>query len=237
MGRAFEFRKARKMKRWDAMAKTFSRIGREIAISVKENGPDPNNNARLRNAINNAKGANMPKDRVEAAIKRASEKDAKNFEEVVYEGYGPNGVAILIETATDNPTRTVASVRLYFNRGGGELGTKGSLNFIFNRKGQFVFPAGNHDIEELEFELIDAGLEEIFKEDGSIEILTDFADFGKMQSALEEKGIECESAELIRLPTTMTTIADETVKQKVLDMIDKMEEDDDVQNVFHNLEI
>tara|TARA_R110001592_G_scaffold363221_4_gene681817 strand:- start:5680 stop:6390 length:711 start_codon:yes stop_codon:yes gene_type:complete len=236
MGRAFEFRKARKMKRWDAMAKAFTRIGREIAISVKEGGPDPANNARLRNAMANAKGASMPKDRVEAAIKRASEKDAKNFEEVVYEGYGPSGVAVLCETATDNPTRTVANIRVFFNKGGGEMGKMGSLNFIFNRKGQFVFPAGDHDIEELEFELIDAGLEEISLQEDSIEIITDFVDFGSMQKALEEKGIECESAELIRLPTTTVSVDEET-QQKVLDMIDKMEEDDDVQNVFHNMEL
>lgn len=236
MGRAFEFRKARKMKRWDAMAKAFTRIGREIAISVKEGGPDPSNNARLRNAMANAKGASMPKDRVEAAIKRASDKDAKNFEEVVYEGYGPNGVAVLCETATDNPTRTVANIRVYFNKGGGEMGKTGSLNFIFNRKGQFIFPAGEHDIEELEFEFIDFGLEEISLQEDSIEIITDFVDFGSMQKALEEKGIECESAELIRLPTTTVSV-DEEAQQGILDMIDKMEEDDDVQNVFHNMDI
>lgn len=236
MGRAFEFRKARKMKRWDAMAKAFTRIGREIAISVKEGGPDPSNNSRLRNAMANAKGASMPKDRVEAAIKRASDKDAKNFEEVVYEGYGPNGVAVLVETATDNPTRTVANIRVYFNKGGGEMGKTGSLNFIFNRKGQFVFPAGDFDVEELEFELIDAGLEEISLQEDSIEIITDFVDFGSMQKALEEKGIECESAELIRLPTTMVKL-EEDAQQQILDMIDKIEEDDDVQNVFHNMEM
>ncbi len=236
MGRAFEFRKARKMKRWDAMAKTFTRIGKDIAIAVKEGGPDPDNNSRLRTVIANAKGANMPKDKVEAAIKRASSKDAANYDEVVYEGNGIKGVGILVETATDNPTRTVANIRLCFKKGGGELGKMGSLSFLFDRKGQFVFPAGEHDVEELELDLIDFGLEEIEKQEDSIEILTAFEDFGSMMKALEERNIECESAELVRIPTSTVTLEGEE-KQQMLDLVDSLEEDDDVQNVFHNIEL
>lgn len=234
MGRAFEFRKERKFKRWDKMAKQFTKIGKEIAIAVKESGPDPANNPRLRTAIQNAKGVNMPKDRVEAAIKRASSKDADSFDEVVYEGYGPNGVAILVECATDNATRTVANIRMYFNRNGGELGKTGSLSFIFQRKGYFVLEDNTQDLEELELNLIDFGLEEIKKENDLIKIFTDFTDFGAMQKGLEELNIPTAKAELVRIPNSTVPMEGEA-REDMLELIDKFEQDEDVQNVFHNL--
>lgn len=234
MGRAFEFRRARKEKRWDWMAKTFTKLGKEISMSVKAGGPDPETNARLRTAIQNAKGANMPKDRIEGAIKRASDKGQKALEEVVYEGKGPFGIGIIVETATDNPTRTVANIRMYFSRNSGELVKTGSLDFLFDRKGSFKFPKGNHNLEELELELIDFGLDEIFEMDEEVVVYTSFPDFGKMQKALEEKGIAITSAELIRVPTTQTELNEEQQKE-VEELIDKLEQDDDVQNVFHNM--
>lgn len=234
MGRAFEFRRARKEKRWDWMAKTFTKLGKEISMSVKAGGPDPETNPRLRVAIQNAKGANMPKDRIEGAIKRASDKGQKALEEVVYEGKGPFGIGIVIETATDNPTRTVANIRMYFSRGGGELGKTGSLDFLFDRKGSFKFEKGNNDLEEMELELIDYGLEEIFEADGEVNIITDFKDFGKMQKALEERNIEVKNAELTRIPTTVSELNEEQQKE-VEELIDKLEQDEDVQNVFHNM--
>ncbi len=234
MGRAFEFRKARKMKRWDAMAKGFTRMGKEIALAVKQGGPEAENNPRLRVAIQNAKGINMPKDRIESAIKRASSKDEKDLEEVVYEGYGPHGVAILIECASDNTTRTVANVRSYFNKAGGSLGKTGSLDFIFTRKGVFKIKAEGVDIEELELELIDFGLEEIQVEDGEVFIYTPFTEFGEMNKALESKGIEVISAELQRIANTETEVSEDGVED-VIKLIEKIEEDDDVQNVYHNM--
>lgn len=234
MGRAFEFRKARKMKRWDAMAKAFTRLGREIAMSVKENGPDPTTNSRLRTAIQNAKGVNMPKDRIDSAIKRASSKDEKDFQEVVYEGYGPYGVAILVECATDNPVRTVANIRKYFTWSGGTLGKTGSLDFIFERKGVFKFKADGQNIEELELDLIDSGADEIFEHEGEIFVYTKFADFGTMQKALEERNIEVISAELQRIPNSAADVAEEQ-EEEILTLIDKFEEDDDVQAVYHNM--
>lgn len=234
MGRAFEFRKARKMKRWDAMAKGFTRMGKEIALAVKQGGPEAENNPRLRVAIQNAKGINMPKDRIESAIKRASSKDEKDLEEVVYEGYGPHGVAILIECASDNTTRTVANVRSYFNKSGGSLGKTGSLDFIFTRKGVFKIKAEGVDIEELELELIDFGLEEIQVEDGEVFIYTPFTEFGEMNKALESKGIEVISAELQRIANTETEVSEDGVED-VIKLIEKIEEDDDVQNVYHNM--
>jgi YebC/PmpR family DNA-binding regulatory protein len=236
MGRAFEYRKARKMKRWDKMAKEFTKIGREIAIAVKENGPEPDGNARLRTAIQNAKGVNMPKDRVEAAINKAANKDAKSFEEVIYEGKGPGGIGILVETATDNPTRTVANVRMHFNRNGGELGKTGSLSYLFDRKGLFKLAKDELDLEDLELELIDFGLDSIELEDDEIHIYTKFEDFGNMQKALEEKGIEVANAELVRMPTSTMTLADD-IFDEAIKIIEIMEEDEDVQNVFHNLDI
>ncbi len=235
MGRAFEFRKARKMKRWGAMAKTFTRIGKEISMAVKEGGPSPENNARLRVAIQNAKAANMPKVNVENAIKKASAKDAANMDEVNYEGYGPFGVAVFIETATDNPTRTVANIRSIFKKSEGSLGTNGSLEFIFNRKANFTIKTEGLDVEELELELIDYGLEEIEADDEEILIVTDFSDFGNMQKALEEKGIDIASAENVRSPLTTVSLTDEQ-KELIEKMIEKFEDDDDVLQVFTNME-
>ena len=190
MGRVFEKRKYKMFARYAKMAKAFTRIGREIAIAVKQNGPHPENNPRLRMVMQNAKSVNMPKDRVDAAIKRASSKDEKDYEEVVYEGYGPHGIAVLVECATDNPTRTVANVRLYFNRAEGSLGKTGSLDFIFDRKGIFKISAENLDLDELELELIDYGAEEVFKDENEIIIETSFTDFGKMQKGQFRHPIE-----------------------------------------------
>jgi YebC/PmpR family DNA-binding regulatory protein len=234
MGRAFEFRKARKMKRWDAMAKGFTRMGKEIALAVKQGGPDPENNPRLRVAVQNAKGINMPKDRIEAAIKRASSKEAKDLEEIVYEGYGPYGVAVLVECASDNTTRTVANVRMYFNKAGGSLGKTGSLDFVFTRKGVFKVLAEGIDREELELELIDAGLEEIQQEEEFLFIYTPFTEYGNMQKALEEKGLEVISSELQRIANTETEVPEDGVEE-VIALIERIEEDDDVQNVYHNM--
>ncbi len=234
MGRAFEFRKGRKMKRWDQMSKAFTKFGKEISMAVKAGGPDPENNSRLRVIIQNAKGVNMPKDRIEGAIKRASDKSEKDFEEIVYEGYGPKGVGILIECATDNTTRTVANIRSYFNRGGGELGKMGSLEFMFDRVGIFTISSEGQDIEELEFELIDFGLEEIEADGTEMIITTPFTDFGKMQHALEERGITIINSELQRLPTSYADVSPEE-RETIEKMLEKIEEDDDVQNVFHNM--
>ena len=240
MGRAFEFRKERKFKRWAKMAVQFTRLGKEIAIAVKEGGPHPESNSRLRTAIQNGKAVNMPKDRIEAAIKRASDKDSKGYEEHVYEGYGPHGVPILIETATDNTNRTVANIRSYFSKLGGTLGKTGSLDFIFQRKSIFRFTASeSFDIEELELELIDGGLEELYieaDEEGNdiVVVQTSFEDFGNMQRLLEEKGIEVSSAKLERIALTNTEVSEEDAAE-VLKLIDKIEEDDDVQAVYHNM--
>ncbi|MBC8052064.1 MAG: YebC/PmpR family DNA-binding transcriptional regulator [Sphingobacteriaceae bacterium] len=240
MGRAFEFRKERKFKRWAKMAVQFTRLGKEIVMAVKSGGPNPETNSRLRTAIQNSKAVNMPKDRVDAAIKRASNKDDSNYEELVYEGYAQHGVAILIETATDNTNRTVANVRSYFNKTGGTLGKTGSLDFIFNRKAVFRFvPPEDLDLEELEFELIDAGLEDLYveadEEGNDIGVIhTAFEDFGKMQKALEEKGFEMKSAKLERIALSHTDVTEEQAVD-VFKLIDKLEEDDDVQAVYHNM--
>jgi YebC/PmpR family DNA-binding regulatory protein len=243
MGRAFEFRKGRKMKRWDRMSKDFTRIGREIVMAVKESGPNPDTNSRLRTAMQNAKGVNMPKDRVEAAIKRASSKEEKDYQEVVYEGYAPHGVAIVIETATDNPTRTVANVRMYFNRGNGALGTAGSSDYTFTRKGVFRLAAEGVDLDELELELIDAGAEDVYAdqeedEHGHVKdfivVETSFQDFGQMQKALEEKGLAVVSAQLQRVPNTTVHLEGEQLEE-VMNLIEKFEDDDDVQAVYHTL--
>lgn len=236
MGRAFEFRKERKFKRWAGMAKTFTRIGREINLAVKAGGANPEYNSRLRLAIQNAKAANMPKANVESAIKKASGKDAENFQEVIYEGYGPHGVAILVETATDNPTRTVANLRMYFDRGGGALGNSGSVAFMFNHKGVFKSKAEGRDWDELELELIDAGLEEIKREDDEVVLYTDFADFGAMQKALEDRNIETTSAQAEWIPTMTKKLGDSEVEQ-MIKLLDKLEEDDDVLNVFHTMDM
>jgi YebC/PmpR family DNA-binding regulatory protein len=234
MGRAFEFRRGRKEKRWDWMAKTFTKYGREIAISVKQAGPDPTTNSRLRIVLQNAKNDNMPKDRIESAIKRASSKDEKGYEEVAYEGYGPYAVAILVETATDNPTRTVANVRLIFNRGGGSLGKSGSLDFVFQRKGVFKLAPEGLSLDELELELIDFGLEEISQDDEAVYLYTAFTDFGTMQKALEERSINVLSANLQRIPNSFVEVTDEQAEE-IEEIVDKLEQDEDVQAVYHNM--
>ena len=238
MGRAFEFRKARKMKRWSAMAKTFTRIGKDISIAVKEGGPNPDTNPRLRAVIQNAKSANMPKDNVERAIKKASGADSANYVEMSLEGYAPHGVAVFVECTTDNNNRTVANVRSYFNKCEGNLGTNGSLEFIFDRKAVFAFSESQveMDLEELEMELIDAGLEELENDEGTLTVTTDFSDFSNMQKQLESMNIELESSELQRFPNNTKTLVGEEAKS-VLKLIDKLEEDEDVQNVFHNMEM
>ncbi|WP_291400997.1 YebC/PmpR family DNA-binding transcriptional regulator [Daejeonella sp.] len=239
MGRAFEFRKERKFKRWAKMAVQFTRLGKEIVMAVKDGGSNPDANSRLRTAMQNAKAINMPKHTVEAAIKRASNKDESNYEEIVYEGYAAHGVAILIETATDNTNRTVANVRSYFNKTNGALGKTGSLDFIFSRKSVFRFDPGEMELDELEFELIDAGLEDLYvevdengKDIGVIH--TSFEDFGKMQKALEEKGIPVISSKLERIAQSTTEVNEEQAAD-VFKLIDKLEEDDDVQAVYHNM--
>lgn len=239
MGRAFEFRKERKFKRWAKMAVQFTRLGKEIVMAVKDGGANPDTNSRLRTAMQNAKAVNMPKHTVEAAIKRASNKDESNYEEIVYEGYAAHGVAILIETATDNTNRTVANVRSYFNKTNGTLGKTGSLDFIFTRKSVFRFDPGEMDLDDLEFELIDAGLEDLYVEvdetgkDVGV-IHTSFENFGKMQKALEEKSIPVISAKLERVAESNAEVTEEQAVD-VLKLIDKLEEDDDVQAVYHNM--
>lgn len=235
MGRIFEVRKGAMFARWDKMAKDFTRIGKEIAIAVKSAGPDPDNNPALRRCYLNAKACNMPKDRVEAAIKRAMGKDTSNYEEITYEGYAPHGVAVLVETATDNPTRTVANVRMHFTKCQGALGTSGSVAFTFNRMGEFKIKNTGQNVDDLELELIDYGLEEIGENsEGQIIIRTAFNEFGNMNKALEEKGIEVITAELTRIPTNTVELGEEEAND-VLKMVDKLEQDEDVQKVYHNL--
>jgi len=239
MGRIFEVRKATMFARWDRMAKQFTRIGKEIAIAVKSGGPDPNTNPALRRCFQNAKAVNMPKDRVEAAIKRAMGKEMENFEEILYEGYGPHGVAILVETATDNHVRTVANVKAVFNKGGGTLGNSGSVSFQFKKMGVFKLKPAGLNSEELEFELIDFGLEEMGEGtgDNGEEVLVlrcAFNDFGNMQKALEEKGIIPLSSEVEWIPTTTVPLND-TQAEDVSKLIERLEQDEDVQKVFHNM--
>jgi len=234
MGRAFEFRRARKEKRWANMAKIFTKFGKEISVAVKAGGPDPDTNPRLRVVIQNAKTANMPKDNIENAIKKASAKDAADLEEVNYEGYGPHGVAIWVETTTDNNTRTVANVRSYFNKLGGQLGTSGSLEFIFERKGVFTIPLEGADRDELELTLIEQGADDIQEQDGDLVVYTSFEDFIPMQRALEAQNVNVSSAELRRIPNSTVALSDEQAED-VIKLIERIEEDDDVQNVFHNM--
>ena len=235
MGRAFEYRKARKMARWSAMAKAFTRIGKEITIAVKESGPDPDTNSRLRAAIQNAKAANMPKDNVERAIKNASDKDTSDYKEALFEGYGPHGIAFLIETATDNNNRTVANVRSYFNKCNGSLGTSGSVAFMFDHQCQFEIKGENLDVEELELELIDYGAEEVFQEEETIMIFSSFENFGSLQKALEEKeGVEIVSSGFERIPNVTKTLDTPEQIADIEKLIEKIEEDDDVQEVYHN---
>lgn len=236
MGRIFEVRKAKMFARYDRMAKQFTRFGKEIAIAVRQAGPEPENNPMLRRIMQNAKAINMPKERIEGAIKRAANKaTATNYDEVLYEGYAPHGIALLVETATDNTTRTVANIRSYFNKGNGNLGNSGSVSFMFNRMGVFKLDSKGLDQEILELELIDAGLEELGEdEEGNIIIRCAFNDFGIMQKALEDKGIEPLSSELEWIPTTTTELPEDQAED-VLKLVARLEEDDDVQKVYHNL--
>lgn len=234
MGRAFEKRKHKMFARYDKMAKAFTRIGKDIAIAVKEGGPNPEYNSRLRAAVQNARGVNMPKDRIEAAIKRASSKDAKGFEELTYEGYAPHGVAIIVECATDNTTRTVANVRMHFNKNKGSLGTTGSVQFMFERKGVFKIDLEKINMDEVELDLIDAGATDIEIEGDEVTIYTDFGDFGHLQKFLETNEIDSKSAELAFIPTT-TKELDEDKIDEVLELVEAFEADDDVQKVYHNL--
>ena len=235
MGRAFEYRRASKEKRWDKMSKLFPKLGKAITVAAKEGGPDPDMNAKLRTAIQNAKAQNMPKDNIEAAIKRASGKDAATFEEIVYEGKGPHGVLVVVECATDNSTRTVANVKSYFNKAGGSLVPSGSLEFMFSRKAVFELEKNeNIDIEELEFELIDFGLEEIELIDETIFVYGDYTNFGTLNKIFEEKGMELKKASLQRIPTSPVEFSEEQLLD-IEKMLDKIEEDDDIQAVFTNI--
>lgn len=238
MGRAFEFRKARKMKRWSAMSKAFSRIGKDISIAVKEGGPDAETNSRLRQVMQNAKAVNMPKDNVERAIKKASGADAASYTEMSLEGYAPHGIAVFVDCTTDNNNRTVANVRSYFSKCEGNLGTNGSLEFIFDRKGVFTIDPSQLtiDIEELEMELIDGGLEDLEEDEEAITVYCDFPEFSNMQKCLEGLEIEVQNSELQRIPNNTKTISVEDAKL-VLKLLDKLEEDDDVQQVFHNMRL
>ena len=234
MGRAFEFRKARKMKRWSAMSKAFTRIGKEITMAAKEGGPNPENNLRLRMAIQNSKAANMPKDNVERAIKKATDKDLADFKEMVYEGYAAHGIAVLVETATDNSTRTVANVRSYFNKCNGSLGTSGSVEFMFDHKCFFKINPEGLDLEELELELIDFGADEIESDDEEVMVMGAFNEFGNVQKALDEKGIEIVESGSERIPMDTKTLSEED-RADVEKLLEKIEEDDDVINVYHNM--
>jgi len=237
MGRAFEYRKATKLKRWGNMARVFTKIGKQITMAVKDGGPDPDMNPRLRALIQNAKSENMPKDNIERAIKRASEKEAGDYKEVIYEGYGPFGVAIVVETATDNTTRTVGNIRNYFNKAGGSLGTSGCLSFLFDHKCMFrVKEKEGVDMDELELELIDFGVEEIFAEDGEIVLYGEFESNNKIQKYLEENGFEIVSSAFERIPNDVKELNEEQ-QASINKLIEKIEEDDDVQNVFHNMKM
>ena len=241
MGRAFEYRKARKLKRWGNMSRTFTRIGKEITIAAKAGGPDPSTNPRLRALMQNAKAANMPKDTVERAIKKATDKDASDYKEIVYEGYGPFGIAIVVEAATDNNTRTVANVRSYFNKHGGSLGTQGSLSFMFDHKSVFkIKPKEGVSLEDLELELIDYGVDElediVDDETGDEQVVLygAFEEYSNIQKYLEENGFEIISSEFERIPTDLKEV---TAEQRVTleKLLEKFEDDEDVQNVFHNM--
>jgi YebC/PmpR family DNA-binding regulatory protein len=233
MGRAFEFRKARKMKRWSAMAKTFTRIGKDIVMAVKEGGPSPETNSKLRAVIQNAKAANMPKDNIERAIKRASDKSTGNFKEIIFEGYGPYGIAIIVETASDNNNRTVANVRSYFNKYGGNLGTAGSVEFMFDRVCSFKVKT-EIDLEELELNFIDFGVDEVIEDEDGVLLFSSFENYGAIQKELEKQEIEIISSEFERIPKQNKELDDEK-KEEVNILLEKIEEDDDVQNVFHNM--
>ena len=238
MGRAFEYRKASKMARWDKMAKTFSKIGKDIALAVKAGGPDPDTNPGLRRCIQNAKGANMPKENVERAVKKASGVDAEQYEEITYEGYGQGGVAFFVDCTTNNPTRTVANVRAIFNKFDGNLGKNGELAFVFDRKGIFSLDKAliKLDWDDFEMEMIDGGAEEIDHDEEEVFITTAFEDFGTLAHKLDELGIEVKSAEVQRIPNNIKEVSEEHFKIN-MKMLERFEEDDDVQNVYHNMEI
>ncbi len=236
MGRAFEFRKARKLKRWSTMAKTFTRIGKDIVMSVKEGGSDPNNNPSLRAIIQNAKAVNMPKENIERAIKKASDKTTENFKEVLLEGYAPHGVAVLVETATDNNNRTVANVRSYFNKCNGSLGTSGSVEFIFDHICNFKITAKGVNVEKIELEFIDFGVEEVFEDDDCILLYASFDNFGRIQKELEDRSLDILSSGFDRIPRIRNKLLPKQ-QEEVLNLIEKIEEDDDVQNVHHTLDI
>lgn len=234
MGRVFEKRKHKMFARFDRMAKAFSRIGKDIAIAVKQNGPLPENNPRLRMCIQNAKGVNMPKDRIDAAIKRASSKEEKDFHEVIYEGYAAHGVPIVVEAATDNPTRTVANIRLHFSKNGGAMGNSGSVAFMFERRGVFKFDQANLNLAEAELDLIDAGAEDIESGEDEIAVYTKFSEFGHMQKFLESRSLEPKSASLQYIPATTKDLPEDQ-QDEVLKLVEALESDDDVQTVYHNL--
>ena len=235
MGRAFEFRKARKMKRWAAMSKAFTRIGKDIVMAVREGGGDPENNSKLRAVIQNAKSVNMPKDNIERAIKRASDKSQGDFKEVLFEGYAPHGIAVIVETATENNTRTVANIRSYFNKYNGNLGTSGSVVFMFNHNCNFRINSDGLDSEEIELEFIDYGIEEVFLDEDDILIYAPFEYFGEIQSQLEKRKIEILSSGFDRIPQT-TKKLNKAQAEEVEKLLQKIEEDDDVQNVYHSME-
>ena len=239
MGRIFETRKATMFARWDKMSKAFARIGKEVTIAVKAGGPDPVHNPTLRRVIQNARAVNMPKDKVESAIKKASGHDTTNYDEIVYEGYGPHGIAVLVECATDNPTRTVANIRSAFQKFGGNMGSTGSVGFMFKRMGVFRLKPEGLDAESLELDLIDHGLEEMGestgeKGDAQLMIRCAFPDFGRLQKALEDRKITPISAESEYIPSTATALPEDHATE-VLKMVDRLEQDEDVQRVFHNL--
>ena len=240
MGRAFEFRKERKFKRWGNMARVFTRLGKEITIAAKQGGTDPSGNPRLRTLIQTAKSENMPKDNIDRAIKRAVEKDQSDYKEIVYEGYGPHGIAFLIETATDNHMRTVANVRSYFNKYGGSLGTAGSVDYMFDRKCVFKMKSENPvDLDELELELIDFGGEEIFRdeEDDVIVIYGEYTAFGQIQQFIEENNYQLVSGGFERIPNVDLKNVPEEDRVELNKLIERLEEDDDVQNVYHTLQL
>lgn len=235
MGRAFEYRRAAKEKRWDKMSKLFPKLGKAITMAAKEGGADPDTNSALRTAIKNAKAQNMPKDNIDAAIKRATAKDADAYSEIVYEGKGPHGVLVIVECATDNPTRTIANVKSYFNKAGGTIVPNGSLEFMFNRKSVFEFEkTENIDVEELELELIDAGLEEVEEMEGNVYVYGDYTAFGSLAAALEAMNVDVKKSNLQRIPTSPVEFSEEQLND-IEKMLDKIEDDDDIQQVFTNI--
>ena len=235
MGRAFEYRKASKLKRWGNMARVFTKLGKQITIAVREGGAEPDTNPRLRVLIQQSRKENMPKETIDRAIKKATSKDEADYKEMVYEGYGPNGIAVVVETATDNPTRTVANIRSYFNRYGGSLGTTGSLQFLFEHKCVFkIAPKQGVSIDDLELELIDCGVDELAHDDDAIVLYGEFQSYANIQKYLEDNGFEIFSAEFERIPNDTKELTDEQ-KVTVIKLLEKIEDDEDVQNVFHNM--